>query len=301
MSNGQTNEAPWTVGRLLEWTTKWFNDRQIEGGRLAAELLLARAMGCKKIELYTRYEAEPAEAQRTAFRELVRQAGQHTPIAYLLGTREFYSLEFTVTPAVLIPRPETEAIVERVIALCRSESQRTWRLLDIGTGSGCIAVALAKFVKNASITASDISEEALAVAAGNIERHGVAERVQSVQADLAALPGDAVPEGGFDLIVSNPPYISADVFRNLPPNVRDHEPKVALVGPEPNEDGLMFYRRLASEVPTILASGGRLLVEVAHDQPQPVRDIFTSAAWTFVAAHRNRNDVCDRVLEFSRS
>ncbi|HOB76581.1 MAG TPA: peptide chain release factor N(5)-glutamine methyltransferase [Phycisphaerae bacterium] len=302
MSTPGTSErqAPWTVGRLLEWTTRWFQDRGVEGGRLAAELLLARAMGCKKIELYTRYEQEPTDEQRATFRELVRQAGEHTPIAYLLGYREFFSLEFKVTPAVLIPRPETEALVERVIGICRQEPDRIWRILDVGTGSGCIAVAVAKYAKNAQLVASDVSEEALAVAAENIQKHQLAERVRTVHADLADLPADAIPEGGFDLVVSNPPYISEKVFAELPPNVRNHEPRSALVGP--NGDGLVMYRRFAAEAPAILSATGRLLVEVAHDQPEAAKAIFAEAGgWTFVAAHRDRTDPFDRVLEFVRS
>src|SRR5690242_16980632 len=128
------SETVWTIGKLLDWTTAWFNEKGIEGGRLAAELLLAQAMGCRKIELYTRYDQQPADDQRAAFRELVRQAGEHTPIAYLLGHREFFSLDFQVTPAVLIPRPETETIVQRAIEICRLEPQRTFQVLDIGTG-----------------------------------------------------------------------------------------------------------------------------------------------------------------------
>lgn len=301
MSTPGTSEgqASWTVGRLLEWTSRWFQERRVEGGRLAAELLLARAMNCRKIELYTRYEQEPTAEQRAAYRELVRQAGEHTPIAYLLGFREFFSLEFKVTPAVLIPRPETEALVERAIGLCRQTPDRIWRILDIGTGSGCIAVAVAKYAKNTSVVASDISDEALAVAAENIQKHQVHDRVRAVLADLAALPPDAVPEGGFDVVVSNPPYISEKVYTELPPNVRDHEPRLALVGPD--GDGLVMYRRFAAELPAILGSQGRLLVEVGHDQPEAVKEIFAATGgWTYVAAHRNRNDPFDRVIEFMR-
>ncbi|MEP0842893.1 MAG: peptide chain release factor N(5)-glutamine methyltransferase [Phycisphaerae bacterium] len=292
-------QAPWTIGRLLAWTTQWFSDRQVEGGRLAAELLLARVLGCKKIELYTRYEQEPTEQQRGAFRELVRRAGEHTPIAYLLGTREFFSLEFKVTPAVLIPRPETEALVERVIGLCRREPKREWRILDVGTGSGCIAVAVARFAPNAQVVATDVSPEALEVAAENAAAHGVAPRVRLVHADLVALPESSRPANGFDCVVSNPPYISEQVFATLPPNVRDHEPRQALV--PPGGDGLALFRRLAVEAPGVIAQTGRLLVEVAHDQPSAVKDVFRAAGgWSFSAAHRNRDDPFDRVLEFAR-
>ena len=289
-------QETWTVGRLLTWTTQFFAAKGVEGGRLAAELLLARALGCRKIELYTRYETEPTPEQREAFRELVRLAGQHTPIAYLLGAREFFSLEFKVTPAVLIPRPETEALVQRAIDLCRAAPDRTLRVLDIGTGSGCIAVAIARYAANCEVVGSDISPEALAVARENIERHNLAGRVQTVEADACALP-EEVRGDGFDLIVSNPPYIPEAVWATLAPHVRDHEPKLAL---SPGVEGLEMYRRLAADAPALLAPGGRVLVEIGHDQFDSVREIFTAAGWTFCGSHREKTDPYERVLEFSR-
>lgn len=280
----------------MDWTAKWFREKQVEGGRLAAELLLARALNCRKIDLYTRYDSEPSEDQRRAFRELVRQAGDHTPIAYLLGSREFFSLEFQVGPAVLIPRPETEALAQRMIDLCRSTRERRWRILDLGTGSGCVAVAVAKYAPNAVLVASDISEEALAVARANIEHHGLSDRIRTVVADGFALPAECIPEGGFDAVVSNPPYISEAVYANLPPNIRDHEPRVALV--PPCSDGLEMYRRFASEAPAVLGPGGRLLAEIGHDQLAAVQEIFQAAArWTFIGTHRDKTDPHERVVE----
>jgi len=297
MSSTGEHETTWTVRRLLDWTIQWFTQKQVEGGRLAAELLLARAMGCRKIELYTRYDEEPTEEQRATFRELVQHAGEHTPIAYLLGTREFFSLDFNVTPAVLIPRPETEALVQRVIDLCRTSPDRTWYVLDIGTGSGCIAVAIAHYAPNTQLVASDISPEALAVAQSNVELHHVEERVQLVQADGVHLPAASVPSGGFNAIVSNPPYISEAAWDELPPNIRQHEPRLALV-PQ-GSDGLDMYRRLASESAPILMPDGLLLVEIGYDQRDAVLDIFaTGGPWTFLGAHRNPTDPYDRILEF---
>lgn len=297
MTDTGEQQQVWTVGRLLDWTTKWFQQNQVEGGRLAAELLLARAMNCRKIDLYTRYDAEPTEAQRTAFRELVRRAGEHTPIAYLLGSREFFSLEFEVTPAVLVPRPETEALAQRMIDLCRSSPRRQWQILDVGTGSGCVAVAIAKYAANAVLVASDVSAEALAIAQANIRRHGLADRIRTVLADGFALPPDSVPQGGFDAIVSNPPYISEAVYRDLPPNIREHEPRVALV--PPGGDGLQMYRRFAAEAPSVLSIGGRLLAELGHDQLAAVREIFRSAGrWDFIGTCRDRSDPYERVVEF---
>ena len=286
--------GPWTVGRLLQWTAGWFAEREVEGGRLAAELLLAKAMGCRKLDLYTRYESEPSPEQRLAFRELVRQAGEHTPVAYLLGTREFFSLEFEVTPAVLVPRPETEVIVQRMVQLCREQPERTWKILDLGTGSGCIAVAIAKYAPNAQLTASDVSAEALQVAARNVERHALGERIRLVEADWLELPGDALPEGGFDAICSNPPYISEAVFAGLPPNVRDHEPRLAL---SPGGDGLGMYRRLALDAPRVVAPGGRILAEMGYDQRDAVLGIFAAAGWAHLGTHRDPTDPHDRAVE----
>jgi len=292
-------KTAWTVGRLLDWTTAHFQQKSVEGGRLAAELLLARALNCKKIDLYTRYNLEPTEEQRTQFRDLVRRAGEHVPIAYLLGTREFFSLEFTVSPAVLIPRPETEALVQRAIDFCRQRQDQTQHILDIGTGSGCIAIAIARYAPNAQIVAVDISSEALSVAQANWVRHELGDRVRLVQADVAALPSDAIPAAGFDLIVSNPPYISEPQWSELPPNVREHEPRTALYG---GVDGLDFYRQFATELPARCSTGAILLVEIGYQQQDAVRKIFCdSPNWQYIGSHRDRTDPHERVLEFQRS
>lgn len=295
MSN--PNNTSWTVGKLLQWTAQWFTDRQVEGGRLAAELLLARAMNCRKIELYTRYESTPTDEQRTAFRELVRQAGEHVPIAYLLGAREFFSLEFEVAPVVLIPRPETEALVQRAIDICKTNPSHTWNILDIGTGTGCVAIAIAKYAPNAKLVAVDISPDALAVAAANTARHALGDRVQLLQADCVAIPPETRPSAGFDLVVSNPPYIGQQAWTQLPPHIRDHEPKIALTPPSGN--GLEFHRRLAAETHAVLAPAGRLMSEIGYDQHGAVLDVFASAGcWEYAGSHRNPTDPYDRVVEF---
>ena len=295
--NTATDQQAWTIKRLLEWTTTFFRERHVEGGRLAAELLLARALGCRKIDLYTRYDQEPTEPQRAAFREMVKQAGKHVPIAYLLGSREFYSLEFEVTPAVLIPRPETEALAQRMIDLCRSEPGRTWHICDVGTGSGCIAVSIAKYARNAEVVATDVSADALEVAGRNVAKHGVGERVRLVEADGLKLPADAVPANGFDVIVSNPPYVPEKDWTDLPPHIRDYEPRLALTFE--GSDGLGAYRQLASEAPAVLRRGGILLAEIGHNQLSAVRDIFANVGgWTFVGSHRNPNDPYERIVEF---
>ena len=198
---------------------------------------------------------------------------------------------------MLIPRPETEVLVQRMLELCRRSPDRHWDILDVGTGSGCVAIAIARYTENASVVGSDVCPDALAVAATNVERHGMQDRVRLIEADCVALPPDTVPQGGFDAVVSNPPYISEEVWPTLPPDVRDHEPKIALT--LDGSDGFVMYRRFAKETPAVVAPGGRLLAEIGCDQHDAVRAIFQAAGnWNYVGSHRDRTDPHDRVVEF---
>ena len=257
----------WTVRRLLEWTEDFLRKKGVESPRLEAQILLAHTLGCKKIDLYVRHEEEPAEDKRTAFREMIKKRAEGMPVAYLVGHREFYSLEFAVSPAVLIPRPETETLVME--ALRRLKPLDAPRVLDIGTGSGALAVAIAKQHKTARVTAVDVSPAALAVAAANAQRHGIADRVTFLEGDLFG------PVAGqtFDLIVSNPPYIADSEFPSLDVGVRDFEPRSALAG---GPDGLDFYRRIAADVATYLAPGGTVMVEIGPTQEAAVRELFAA-------------------------
>jgi len=264
----------WTIGRLLDWTRQHLAEKDVDQPRLCAELLLAHALGCKKIDLYTRFEHVPDEQQRAALRDLVRQAAKRVPIAYLTGKKEFFSLDFEVTPAVLIPRPETELLVEEVISYCRPGNRQSWNILELGTGSGCIAVAAARYVTNARLVASDISAEALAVAGRNVERHGVADRVKLIEADGLQLPVEVIPDGGFDMIVSNPPYVSTEQVELLEPEVARYEPRVALVA---GAEGLVFYRLLAGGGAKLLWPGGAVFVEVGCGQHEQVARIFAES------------------------
>lgn len=286
----------WTVGRLLNWTREHFEAKGIDAPRLAAELLLAEAMGCRKIELYTRFEQAPPAPQVARFRELVVKAANHEPISYLLGRREFFSLEFTVTPDVLIPRPETETLVERGLAYCKPLTTEHIHVWDMGTGSGCIAVSIARFEPRARVVASDISEAALAVAQTNAQRHGVSERLTFVAADGPSLPAVAVPPEKFDLLLSNPPYIREDAVSDLPLNIRNYEPHVALA----SGDGLTFYRRLAAEAGELLSAGGRCMVEFGMGQSASIAEIFgAQAGWSHVGSWKDMAGL-DRVIGFER-
>jgi release factor glutamine methyltransferase len=288
--------APWTVARLLNWTREHFEARGVDPPRLSAELLLAEALRCMKIELYTRFESAPTPDQIARFRELVKRAAAHEPIAYLLGRREFFSLTFQVTPDVLIPRPETETLVERAMAHAKQLRDEAIGILDLGTGSGCIAVCLAKFEPRARVVATDVSEAALAVAKDNVARHVCADRVRLLAADGLALPPDAVPPGGFHLIVSNPPYIAEAAVDSLPMNIRDYEPRVALAA----GDGLAFYRRIAADGAALLRDAGRCYVEIGLGQAEAVAELFRQAGrFKHVGTYPDLAGL-DRVLAFER-
>lgn len=254
----------WTVGRLLEWTTAYLSTRGSQSPRLDAELLLAEALGCPRIGLYTSFTEVPGDGPRAAFREMVRRRGEGTPVAYLLGRREFYSLSFRVTPDVLIPRPETELLVVALLDLAKPrQADEHLAICDVGTGSGILAVCAAKYLPGARVTAVDTSAKALEVARANARQHGVADRIELLESDLL----EAVPPGQrFDFILSNPPYVAAGELDTLARDVKDHEPRVALVaGPQ----GTEVIQRLVPQAAEHLEPGGHLLVEVSpmiHDR-----------------------------------
>ncbi len=288
MSTAETDESAWTVARLLAWTREYLEQCGIESPRLCAEILLAHAMQCERIQLYTRFEHTPEEGVRGRYRELVKQAATGHPIAYLTGTKEFFSLTFEVGPDVLIPRPETEILVERTIDLVRKNPEAGGAILDLGTGSGCIVISLAKHLPEVRLAASDVSEEALAIARRNAERHGVGQRIDFRQGDLfepwsRPVTGDDAGLNRFDTIVCNPPYVGTG-GAPLDANVRDHEPHGALLaGP----DGLDVIRRVLAETPRWLSGGGHLLLEMAFDQEPAVRELLTAARWQGIVMYRD--------------
>jgi release factor glutamine methyltransferase len=274
--------APWTVGRLLQWTADYLKSRGAHSPRLDAEILLAQSLGCQRIQLYTAFEDVPNDEKRAAFRELVRQRAEGTPVAYLVGRREFYSLSFKVGRGVLIPRPETELIVVTLLDLAKSLSgNRTnadgkpalpegspadsrqhsdpgpLRIADVGTGSGILAVTLARHLPSAQVVATDTSGVALEIAAENAQSHGVADRIQWIACDLLA---GIAAEPAFEFIVSNPPYVSAAEYEELPRDVKDFEPREALLaGP----NGTEVIQRLIPQAVQRLRPGGHLLIEIS--------------------------------------
>jgi release factor glutamine methyltransferase len=259
---------PWTVGRLLQWTTDYLKQHGSDTPRLDAEVLLSTALGCPRIQLYTTFGDEPTEAARKEFRELVKRRAEGMPVAYLVGQREFYSLPFRVTPDVLIPRPETEFLVVRLLDLIKErDADSPVHVADVGTGSGIIAICAAKHA-NCRVSAIDISSAALAVARANAEALGVSERIQFIESDLFA--GVAADER-FEFIASNPPYISTGEMTQLTASVRDFEPKLAL---EAGEQGTAVIERLIPQAAKRLKPGGTLLIEISPMIESRVRQLL---------------------------
>lgn len=287
MSNAPLASAEWTIARLLAWTTEFLQRHGIADSRLAGEVLLSRAMECQRIHLYTRMNESPPATRLDTFRDWVKRAAAGEPIAYLVGEKEFFSLRFRVTRDVLIPRPETETLVECAIDYCTAAGIAEPRIWDLGTGSGCVAISMLKHLAAARVVASDISEPALAVAQANAERHQMAGRLSAIHADGLKLPAEALPERGFDVIACNPPYIPRDAVDRLDRSIRDYEPRMALTD---EADGLRFYQTMAREAGALLAPGGAVMVEVADDRADAVREVFTAQpGWV------HRRSVPDRV------
>jgi len=254
----ETQGEPWTVLRLLDWTTDFFKRKGSDSPRLDAEVLLAHARECERIELYTAFAEEPDSEQRVAFREMVRRRGEGMPVAQLVGYREFYSSRFRVNDATLIPRPETEHLVVETLDCAKQFSlDRPLQVIDVGTGSGAIAISVVQNFDAVEMTAVDVSEAALKIAAWNAQKHSVTDRIQFVQSDLFS---EVEKPERFDIICSNPPYVSEAEYRELSPTVRDFEPRGALVsGPE----GTEVIARLLKQAPDRLQVGGRLIIELS--------------------------------------
>lgn len=261
----------WTVGRIIDWTTGHLKKHGSDTPRLDTEILLAHVRKCPRIQLYVQYNEPLSPDERTLMRELVQRRAKSEPVAYLVGRREFYGLDFRVTPDVLVPRPETETLVMEL--LTAAKGRPNLRILDVGTGSGCIAITAAVHLKDASITAIDLYPAALAVARGNAQRHNVTDRIRFLEGDLF----HPLPEGlTFDFIVSNPPYVSDSDMERLPPDVRLHEPRHALrAGPM----GLDVIERLVTGAGTRLAANGLLLLEFSPEQVSAVTQLLETAAF----------------------
>jgi release factor glutamine methyltransferase len=262
-------QTTWTILDLIRWTDERFQREGLATPRLDAEILLAETLGVDRVGLYTHFDQPLRPAELAQFKKLIQRRLHREPVAYIVGKREFWSLPFIVTPDVLIPRPETEVLVGEALKVLSPQDQkeRDFKILEIGTGSGAVSVALAKELPSAFIVATDLSEEALSIAKKNAAQNGVRERIRFLKGDLF----NPLAKGSrFELIITNPPYIPQDHFPYLAPEVRDFEPRIALDG---GNDGLTFFRQALPRVGEFLNSEGWFLAEIGAGQDQKVRQL----------------------------
>ena len=260
----------WTIKKLLDWMTSHFTKKRINSPRLTAELLLSFVLKTERIELYMHFDQPIKKPQLDRLHSLIKRCLQNEPVQYLVGRCEFYSLSFKVSPACLIPRPETELLVERAVEFLRSRTGAQY-VCDLCTGCGCIAVAIAKNFADAKIIATDICDKALSIAAENIKKYELDRRIELLQGDLFEPIISQLDVKEFDLIVCNPPYVSGAEYAKLDTRVKDYEPKLALDG---GTDGLDVYRRIAVDAGSHLKKDGALLLEIGFMQGQEVKKLL---------------------------
>lgn len=292
-SSSQNTTEPWTVGRVLAWVTEDFASRGLDTPRLEAELLLCHALGCNRIQLIIDRDRPLIPDELATYRALVARRRNHEPVAYLRGEREFFGHRFLVDRRVLVPRPDTETLVE--VALERTRDRSMFgRMLDVCTGSGNVALSFAKERPTWRVIATDVSPEAIEVASHNAVRLGLAWSVSFATGDLFAPVAGEPP---FDVITANPPYIPTREIDGLASDIRDHEPRLALDG---GEDGLSVVRRLVQQAPKHLVSGGLLALEIGSDQGQAVVDLMVQAGWGDVGVKQDLGQR-DRVVSGIRA
>ncbi|MBX3730993.1 MAG: peptide chain release factor N(5)-glutamine methyltransferase [Verrucomicrobiae bacterium] len=283
-----------TVLEILRRSTEFLEARGVESARLNAELILSHVLRQPRLRLYLEFDRVVGAPETAAVRDLVRRRGRREPLQHLTGTAAFLGHELRVGPEVLIPRPETERLAQLAIErLRRPDASATPRVLDFGTGSGCLAIAIAAAIPAAEVHALELSVPALDRARENARPLGTDRIAFHCGDGFAALPdGEGEPRRGFDLLVANPPYIPTADIGSLDPEVRDHEPRLALDG---GPDGLSFFRRLAVEASHRMRRPGCLMLEFGDGQAAAVRELFTNTAWTVERVEKDLSGR-DRIL-----
>jgi release factor glutamine methyltransferase len=258
----------WTVLRVLQWAAGYLKAREVESPRAAAEILLAHVLRVQRLELYLRHDQPLVPAELSKFKDAIRRRLRHEPVAYIVGRKGFWTLDLRVTPEVLIPRPETELLVEQALAVLKARpGQAGARVLELGIGSGAVVIALATEANQNRLFGCDISPGAVVLAQANAIASGVSERVRFWAADWFE---GVKPGCRFDLIVSNPPYVRSAEIGTLQPEISGHEPRLALDG---GPDGLQSYRAILSAAPGYLAPGGSLVLEIGSGQCRAIRQL----------------------------
>ena len=250
--------------------TQFFTDKKVDSPRLSAELIVSSVLSMSRIELYTQFDKIVSKDNLDLLHNLIKRVAQNEPVAYLIGKTEFYSLELDIKEACLIPRPETELLVERAIDFLRGRTGKQL-VCDLCTGCGCIAVAIAKNFSEAHIIATDISSAALETAENNVKKYKLGDRIKLLCGDLFDALIPQIDTAKFDLIACNPPYVASEDYEMLAKNVKDYEPKEALYG---GSDGLDVYRRIAQKVDEFLKPDSALILEIGYRQGQAVRELL---------------------------
>lgn len=253
-----------TLLEILNLSVEHLQKKGVDEPRLSSELIITHVLNIKRLDIYLQFERVLTDEEISKVRTLLKRRSEHEPIQYILGETEFYGLKFSVDKSVLIPRSDTEILVQTAVEYIKD---KPLSVFEIGTGSGCIAVSLAKKCKNINITACDISDEALKLAALNAKVNGVAEKIKFINMDILK----KFPDSKFDVIISNPPYISKTVIESLDKQVKDFERLGALTD---GGDGLTFYRRINEIIPEILKQGGSVFLEIGYDQAESVKSIY---------------------------
>lgn len=250
----------------INLSSTYLEKKNISSPRLNAELLLAEVLSCKRIDLYLSFDRPLTEHEINDYREFIRRRGNHEPLQYIIGKAEFYGNEFIVNENVLIPRPETEILVDEVIA--KNVNSSSLKILDVGTGSGIIAVSLAKELITANFDAFDVSEEAVNIALKNASLNGVSDKINFFVADIFNYEGN---NDYYDIIVSNPPYISHEDYNNLEIDVKEYEPKISLTD---LQDGLTYYKTIINKSSKWLKKDGYLFFEIGYNQGKDVENLM---------------------------
>ena len=277
-----------TVLESINLSAQYLSQKGIESPRINAELLLANILGCKRLDLYLSFERPLSEAEMQKYREHIKRRGNFEPLQYIVGKVEFYGLELKVNPSVLIPRPESELLVENILDPFPKEEKLI--VLDIGCGSGNIAIALAVNLPKSKIVSTDISEEALLIAKENSERHNVSGRIKFVKHNI--LKNDLNNFPMFDIVVSNPPYVSKESFSSLQKEIKDYEPGIAVTD---EKDGLTFYREISAKISTKLKEKGKLFFEVAQGQSEEVVEIMAKNNFKNIGVIKDYQNI-DRII-----
>ena len=297
MSVNQNTFRRWKVVDLITWSTSYLEEKGFENSRLQVERLLSHSLKLNRVELYLNFDKPLTPDELAEFKALFKRRLEGVPLQYILGETEFMSLPFKVGPGILIPRPETETLVEKCIDYCSEIGTKvnSISILDVGTGSGNIAVSLAKYVDKANIVAIDVSETALNQARENARLNGFEKKILFKHCDImGSLPKEFL--NAFDLVVSNPPYISITDYQLLTREVRDFEPKLALCA---GEFGLDFYCKFSEILVTLLKENGTAYFEIGEDLTSDIKDLFTKAGYYDITVIKDLADK-DRILKIKK-